>query len=271
MTFRQFAVLVRDRHQAFRLAEFFDQVKIPYINQRSSSLVDSPALQGIIDIVRAVLHPHDRGAIRTALGNPIIGWSYDELKELESLEPIVLFIHNLRVHLFEKGFAAFFQTMLYACCHSDGRSILEHLLSREDGLELFHDLQQIADIITDHQYQEWNGPEGIIPFLDQFQFWEQNDDERVKRFQNPSADAVKILTLHVSKGLEFDVSLHWAWPIGRILKKSSFQLNWTGNSFCPPWMIAQRTTDGFMKKAMQKKCVNCTLLLPEQNISFIFQ
>ena len=52
---------------------------------------------------------------------------------------------------------------------------------------------------------EWNGPEGIIPFLDQFQIWEENEDVRIKRFQDPATDGVKILTLHFSKGLEFDI------------------------------------------------------------------
>ena len=79
------------------------------------------------------------------------------------------------------------------------------MLKHEGGIDFYNDLQQIVDLIIQHQYQEWSGPEGIIPFLDRLHIWHDNDDERIKRFQNLSSDAVKILTLHFSKGLEFDV------------------------------------------------------------------
>ncbi len=205
LAFRQFAVLVRDRHQALRLAEFFNHVKIPYLNQRGTSLTDSPALQSLTDLIRAVLHPHDRGAIRAALGSSLMGWTHEELKKVESMEPFLLWVQNLRFCLFEKGFAAFFQEMLHSQGAPKKQTLLEQILAREGGLDLYRDLQQIADLVVDHQYREWNGPEGIIPFLDQFQIWEANEDERVKRFQDPSTDGVKILTLHFSKGLEFEI------------------------------------------------------------------
>ncbi len=205
LSFHQFAVLVRDRHQALRLAEFLDHLGIPYLNQRGTSLADSPALQSLTDLIRAILHPHDRGAIRTALGSPLMGWTHEELKKMDSMEFVLLFIQRLRACLLENGFASFFQEMLQSPFRPDGQTVHEQILGREGGLGFYRDLQQIADIVVDHQYQEWNGPEGIIPFLDQFQTWEKNDDERVKRFQDPTTDGVKILTLHFSKGLEFEI------------------------------------------------------------------
>lgn len=203
--YHQFAVLVRDRHQALRLAEFFDQNFIPCLNQRGTSLAESPALQALTDLIRAILHPRDRGAIRTALGSPLMGWTHEELKNIESMEFILLFIQRLKSCLFEKGFATFFQELLRTISKPNGQTIQEQILEREGGLEFYRDLQQIVDIVIDHQYQEWNGLEGIIPFLDQFKIWEQNDDKRVKRFQDSTRDGVKILTLHFSKGLEFEI------------------------------------------------------------------
>lgn len=205
LKFRQFAVLVRDRHQALRLTEYFDHLGIPYLNQRGTSLADSSAHQALTDLVRAILHPQDRGAIRTALGNPLMGWTHEEVKKSESMEFILLFVQRLRMCLFARGFATFFQEMLHAICKPNGQTVLEQVLEREGGLEFYRDLQQIADIVVDHQYLDWNGPEGIIPFLDQFQTWEENEDVRIKRFQDPTTDGVRILTLHFSKGLEFEI------------------------------------------------------------------
>lgn len=128
LDFRQFAILVRDRHQALRLAEFFDQLKIPYLNQRGTSLVDSPALPALIDLLRSVLRPQDRGTMRTALGGAILGWTYEELKSLESMEHVVLLVQRLKRCLLEKGFAAFFQQMLQTAFRSNGQTILEEML-----------------------------------------------------------------------------------------------------------------------------------------------
>ncbi len=204
-TFRQFAVLVRDRHQALRLAQFFDQCHIPYLNQRGMSLIDSPVFQGLKDILRAILHPYSRGAICTALGSPLMGWTQEELRQWEEKDFVLMAIQHLRFCLFEKGFAFFFDEMLRTSFRPDGKRLLESLFSRQEGSDLYRDLQQMADLIIDHQYRGWNSPEGILPFLHQLSIWDTNDDERIKRFQDPSIDGVKILTLHFSKGLEFDI------------------------------------------------------------------
>lgn len=205
LALKQVALLVRDRSQALRASEYFESQGIPCHSQRGTNLADSPALQGLTDILRAVLHPQDHGSVRAALASSLMGWTCEEIKNLASTEFHLLLIRKLRASLTEKGFPLFFQELLQINCKQYGKTLLEELLAREGGLEIYRDLQLIADIVIDHQYIEWSSPEGIIPFLDNFQLWEENEDERVKRFQDPSADGVRILTLHVSKGLEFDV------------------------------------------------------------------
>lgn len=247
--FRQFAVLVRDRHQALRLAEYFDRFGIPYLNQRGTSLADSPAHQALVDLIRAILHPQDRGAIRTALGSPLMGWTHEEVKKAESMEFILMFVQRLRIYLFDQGFASFFQEMLRAVCNSAGQNVLEQILGREGGLEFYRDLQQIADIIVDHQYLEWNGPEGIISFLDQFQTWEENEDARIKRFQDPTTDGVKILTLHFSKGLEFDIVFALGLVNRTGVKDELIPIELDGQTFLSP--VAEGT------EPHQRYCEEC--------------
>jgi exodeoxyribonuclease V beta subunit len=205
MNYHQFAILVRDRHQALRLANYFDRFQLPYVNQRGTSLADSAAISALINVIRAVLNPQDQSILRTALGSPLMGWNYEILKNSTSLEFVIILIQKLHHLLIHDGFAPFFHHLLHSSCHVNGKTVLEQLLAREGGIDFYHDIQQIANCIIDHHYREWNSPEGIIPFLDQFQEWEQNEDERVKRFQDPTKDGVKILTLHFSKGLEFEV------------------------------------------------------------------
>lgn len=203
--YRQFAVLVKDRHQALRMAEFFDGHGIPYLNQRGVSLAESSALSSLVSLIQAVLHPQDRGAIKEALGTPLLGWNQEDLSLENNWETALPVLQRLRQALMDKGFAVFFQELLESCWRMDQLAVLEQILARENGIDFYHDLQQIADIVIDHQYTGWNGYEGLVPFLDQFHEWSDNDDPRLKRFQDPSKDGVKILTLHFSKGLEFDI------------------------------------------------------------------
>lgn len=203
--FHQFAILVRDRHQALRLAEFLGKRNIPYVNQRGTSLANSTALISLIHIIQAVLHPRDLGLVKAALGSTLIGWTHTHLTQPYPLDQILLSFYHLRRILFDSGFAPFYQTFLYTSWNTDKRTVIETLLSQEEGIEIYHDLQQIADLIIDHHYKEWSGPEGLIAFLDQFKLWQSNEDERVKRFQDPAKNGVKILSLHFSKGLEFDI------------------------------------------------------------------
>ncbi|MDP1879712.1 MAG: UvrD-helicase domain-containing protein [Parachlamydiaceae bacterium] len=203
--FQQFAVLVRDRHQARRLTEFFDQYKISYLNQRGTNLTDSQALPALTDFLRAILKPYDRGAIGAALGSPLMGLTHEEIKQITNLESVQQYIQKLRLTLFDKGFTYFFQEMLNSSMKEKDMTLIEELLQKDGGEEFVRDLQQISDLIIESQHKEWRSPEGIIPFLDNFYVWEQNDDDRIKRIQDPSKDGVKILTLHVSKGLEFEI------------------------------------------------------------------
>lgn len=205
MNWGQCAVLVKDRFQALRLTEYFTKRKIPYVNQRGTSLAESPALFSLIDLIKAVLSPRDQAAVKVAVGSSLIGWNHDHLLTSPSFEQVMTVIHKLRKTIFESGFAHFFREFLQSSWKLDGLSVKESLLAQDGGVELYQDLQQIADVVIDCQDREWSSPEGLIAFLDGFQLWQQYDDERVKRSHNPAQSGVKILTLHFSKGLEFDV------------------------------------------------------------------
>lgn len=204
LKYNQIAILVRDRFQALRLMEALNNNQIPFVNQRNSSLADSPALIPFMDVLRAVLRPMDLTAVKTALGGSLISWNHSQLNESDCDYPFILF-QKFNNELHQNGFASFFQEFLDSIWLSDNVTVEERLLRREEGLEFFHDLQQIADLIIEHHHMEWENPEGIISFLDQFQLWKMNDDERIRRHEDPLKDGVKILTMHVSKGLEFDV------------------------------------------------------------------
>lgn len=199
------AILVRDRHQENRLTTYLAAQHIPYANQRGSNLADSECLTPLIDLIRAVLHPNHHGTLKTALGGPILGFTHKEFSSSLQLDICILKMRKLNHTLMNEGFASFFAELLQSQWLDDGLCVGERILSREHGVPFYRDLQQIVDLIIDHKDIEWHTPEGIISFLDGFKIWNIDEDERLKRSEDPSNEGVKILTLHVSKGLEFDI------------------------------------------------------------------
>ncbi len=203
--FSQFAILIRSHYQGKKVAEYLHQFDIPVVNQKGISLDESDALQGLIDLLQAVLHPHDRSAIKIAMGSILIGWTWQDMQGAISYDEPVLLIQRLRHDLIEYGFSTFIENFLHSTWKNDGITVLARLLSQEHGVDIYHDLQQIADLIIEHQFNGWNTHEGLITFLDRFADWAVDEDEKIMRMQDPNKDGVKIITMHYSKGLEFDV------------------------------------------------------------------
>lgn len=204
-SYKQFAILVRDRNQASRLTEYLKRSEIPFANQRGTSLAQSETRECLIFLLQAIQHPRDRGKIGIALGTSLFGWTREDLLNPEWIEFSHLLMRRLKLSLDEKRFSRFIEDLFDSISKPAGLAVREELLTRVNGLEIYRDLQQLADCVDDQLNGSTNSPMEIIAFLDQFLEWEKNDDERANRFEDPSRDGVKILTLHMSKGLEFDI------------------------------------------------------------------
>jgi exodeoxyribonuclease V beta subunit len=203
----QFAILVNDRFQAKRLHKFLMVNNIPAILQRTSSLADSSALPALLEFLQAVLNPKNESYIKTALGGRIIGWKHTEVQELKehaNLEKVLAKFYSFRKQWFTNGFAAFFQQLLQSQWHASSQTVAEKIL--EQGLEEFYtDLNQLAHLLMEEESRTFAVPEKLLKFLDQIPLLDLNEDIRLKKHADLTQDAVNILTLHSSKGLEFDI------------------------------------------------------------------
>lgn len=208
LRFNQFAILVVDRFQAQRTADYLQAHRIPFALQRTVSLSESPALPALREVMLAALHPKDNSALKTALGGRVIGWTHDEVRELSdpSLhEKVLSRFYKLRKEWLENGFAAFFYQLMHSCWKDASASTMEKLLSEESGLEFYHDLQQLGDFLIEQETLQSFSAEALLAFLDQLPLIDVGDEDLLKRRMDPCQDAVNILTMHSSKGLEFDI------------------------------------------------------------------
>lgn len=206
LKFSQFAVLVKDKFQAQRLASFLDRYHLPYTLQRQSLLTDSPAWESLKELLQAVLNPHKENDIKMALGGPILGWNYQQVKDLQDpflYEKILAFFYRLKKKLTEEGFGSFFSFLMHSTEFKGQHTLAEQILQREKGYEFYDELCQISSLLMQDQIQNPGVPHRLLKILKDH--CELEDEEAFKKFVDPTRDAISILTIHNSKGLEFDI------------------------------------------------------------------
>ena len=217
LSLRKCAILVRDRHESARLLDYLNRVAIPALAQRNESLADSPALPLMQALLQAALYPWDQSAVKVALGGQLIGWTHQQLRDSSSdlLEEALARFRLMRLKLL-KGFTPFFQEFMASSWGMEGKTIAEKLLSQQGGLQIYQDLAQIGELLAEQQSQSQASPDTLLAFLETFPLLQDDEDKRLARRQDPTQDAVQIMTMHVSKGLEFDV----VFALG-LMKRSS--------------------------------------------------
>lgn len=207
VSFDGWAILVKDRYQGARLAQYLKGHSIPVVKQKQEFLAHSPALPAFREVVEAVLQPKEGSLVKRALGCPLIGMTHDQLLALQQQpdkwEMILQSFLRLRKLLVEEGLPGFFPAFL------ESQLVSDHLLSREGGEELYDDLCQIVERVFCRPHSE-----PLLHSLRALEDQDEEDEQGLKRLQNPDRKGVHIMTLHASKGLEFEV----VFPLGLIME-----------------------------------------------------
>lgn len=198
---RSFAVLVRDRYQGARFKEFLKRFKLSFMSTRPESMQGLPIVRSFLEIYKAVLNPKNESLLLALKLNPLLNLpsSYFENK-LPFLIKLFIQFHET---LLKKGFLAFFYS-LTSEIHLFKVSLYEEILSQKLGLYTYLELEQIKDLLLLKE-REGDNPYHLQRHLkdlcDPFALADQTYPLR----QNFEEDGVQILTLHMSKGLEFEV------------------------------------------------------------------
>lgn len=179
------AVLVKDRYQAERFLQYAKRYGFPAVSRRARSLLESTAFTALQELLQAVLFPREREKALRVLGGPLYALS---IEEMESSNPFFEY-HAL---LLNRGLMPFFRKW-----RSDQGAAL---VARDEML--YQDVMQLVELLAEERI----ATEHLLPYLEQLQ-------EEIPARQNSSVDAIQVLTIHVSKGLEFDT----VFPIGLIL------------------------------------------------------
>ncbi|WP_343208806.1 UvrD-helicase domain-containing protein [Anaerolentibacter hominis] len=202
--FSEIAVLYRTHHQAELIERCLSKEGIPYVVTGREDYLSDETVRGTLSFFRFLLHPEDRAAAVTCLR---LIWKASEEAVLAFMEllgeaPAVLsseYLSQISEQLALRGFIQSFTGVmadfLPEIQKTEPRKLLEHWFALH-GTPLRKSVEKLLNTVIFHSTME--------DFLNTLLLGEENDLSRSPD-RTYSSDAVSLMTLHGSKGLEFPV------------------------------------------------------------------
>lgn len=191
------AVLVRARGDMEIVAEAFRKQGVPFAFYNQGGLFASREAAQLYHLLKAVDREMDEGALRRAAVGDFFALSLTELGESHEVPvAIVEFLAELRrIWRENRGYHRFFDLLF------EGTKILErHLL--DDNERAVTNYRHLADLlVAEGRFRDLGG---LIEWLRRRLEGHEVDDEDLLRLETEK-QAVQLMTIHASKGLEFDV------------------------------------------------------------------
>ncbi|TQM43430.1 UvrD-helicase domain-containing protein [Pseudonocardia cypriaca] len=203
------AVLVRTNDQGAMIRQALAAAGVPAVLSGTASVFGTPVAREWLTLLEALEQPR-AARVRAAALTPFLGRTVAELcgPDAEALlDEIGATLRAWAVVLHERGVAALLEAV------TTGTGLPGRLLGVAEGERLLTDLRHIAQTLHAAAVSEHLGPAALVEWL-RHRITDAAQDvvvERSRRLES-DADAVQIITIHRSKGLEFPiVYVPFAW------------------------------------------------------------
>ena len=197
------AVLVRTNRTAARVRDALEAVDVPaVINGAGSVFGTEPALEWL-RLLEAIERPSYPPRARSAALTTFLGWTTEEVAAADddAWEAVHSRLHHWARVLRAKGVAS----LMEAITLEEG--LPARVLAMVDGERRMTDLRHVGELLHAAAMTEQMGATALTAWLRERVLeatTDNNDEERSRRLES-DAEAVQVLTMHRSKGLEFPV------------------------------------------------------------------
>ena len=202
-SFKDFALLIKDRFQSARLVRLLARAGIPSQAKGVDPLSETLAFDLLENFLKATLNPHDVCSVKKMLGNPLVDFSCEELLNESSPKMEKAFLRFFHFHEIYKneGLSALFSALYSSEFHLENISFLERLLT-EKRLSDYLDLSQLMELFLSWQAHFSASRSDLLKLFSEMR---EKEPEEFKRRSSGESDAVTVMTTHMSKGLEFPI------------------------------------------------------------------
>jgi exodeoxyribonuclease V beta subunit len=204
------AVLVRSNKHAVTVRDALHAAGVPAVIGGAGSVFESEASREWLRLLSALERPTARDRASLAALTQFIGWSAEEVVSAGEgqWENLHWSLHEWARCLRDQGVASLYESI------STQRSLPARVLARPDGERFMTDLRHLTQLLHEAGVTEGVGPTAMANWLSRRMAEVDRDtenEERTRRLES-DANAVQVITIHRSKGLEFPIVLcPYAW------------------------------------------------------------
>jgi exodeoxyribonuclease V beta subunit len=198
------AVLVRTNAEAVQVHRALRDVRVPAIINGVGSVFDTPAATEWLQLLQALEQPTNGSRARAAALTSFLGWTGERLATAtdDDLADLHDQLHGWVQVLRDRGVASLLRTITVTT------DLPARLLGVVGGERHLTDLEHIGQLLHRAAIDEELGPASLTAWLTQA-ITETSDeqvppDERARRLESDD-QAVQILTVHRSKGLQYPI------------------------------------------------------------------
>jgi exodeoxyribonuclease V beta subunit len=201
------AVLVRTNKHARQIQDHLRATGVPVVLTGRTSVFSTPAADEWQLLLEALEQPHRVTRVRRLALGAFVGLDATDLDSTEldaaaqaRIETLALNLRSWGRVLEERGMGALFEAV------SRQQALQQRLLGRQGGERLIADLRHIAQALHEAALEGQLGITALLGWLLRRRAEAARDGglERSRRLES-DADAVQVITVHASKGLEFPV------------------------------------------------------------------
>ena len=200
---RHIAVLVRTHATADLVRDELHAARVPAVINGGGSVFETRAARDWLALLEAIERPASPVRARTASLTPFLGWRAERIAiaREEEWEEVHRRLHRWNRILRDRGVAALLEAITV------GEDLAARVLATIDGERRLTDLRHLAQLLHRAASSERLGVTALRGWLAARLADAERDEgqeERARRLES-DAEAVQVLTIHRSKGLEFPV------------------------------------------------------------------
>jgi len=200
---RDIAVLVRTNYQALDVHKALAAVGVPAIIGGCGNVLDSIEAEELARVLAAIADPGHATRLRGALVSTLWGWSAENLIALNNddrqWQSLIDSIEPWRQRWQREGPGALIEHLL------DGEGWSARLLATPGGERRLTNLRHLRELLQTAADEQHLSPAGLLAWLTDARIHGRLEREQLELRLESDADAVRVLTMHSAKGLEFPV------------------------------------------------------------------
>ena len=197
------AVLTRSNREARIMKSALEEYKIPSIIHNTDSVFSTPEARDFATLIRAVAYYNETGFIKAALLTDIFGYTISFMDNLtrdeKEWEKWIDLFRSYYTLWNDRGFLSAFTRIV------KDNNIKKRLLSFPSGKRKFTNFLHTGELVHKEEEAKKLNMAGILKYIEENLHEENAGNEDYELRIESDENAVKILTVHKSKGLEFPI------------------------------------------------------------------